>query len=110
MIEPYPFETNPITPEIKALRLTIEDEVDLTDPELKKITRLRLISDAGFPLWDLSYCYGELKDGTPVRVHLPQWQFSKKNLKGELIAMAKEAKVFAKGLGLLDDSVISKLT
>ena len=34
------------------------------DPRLKRITRLRLLSDPGFPLWDVSYCYGVLHDGT----------------------------------------------
>jgi hypothetical protein len=45
--------------------------VDLEDPILHRITRLRMVTDAGFPWWDVSYCYGELQDGTPVRVLLP---------------------------------------
>lgn len=102
-------ESNPINDAVKAHREAADETVELDDPRLARIVRLRLVSDPGFPLWDLSYCYGTLKDGTPVRVHLPQFQFSKRNLKGELIAMAREAGVFAKGLGLLDDEVISKL-
>lgn len=83
-------------------------DVDLTDKELAKITRLRLISDPGFPVWDVSYCHGELKDGTKVRVQLPRHQFKKKWLKNDLVSMCKEAGVFAKGLGLLNDDNISK--
>ena len=105
----YPYETNPITDEIHAIRDAIEEEVDLTDDRLARITRLRLVTDPGFPMYDLSCCYGELNDGTPVRVNLPQWQFSRRYLKRDLVAMCKEAHVYAKGLGLLDDSVISLL-
>lgn len=100
-------ESNPINDEIRATRGAIQETVDLTDPRLAKITRLRLVTDPGFPLYDLSYCYGELRDGTPVRVQLPEYQFPKRNLTGALIAMAKANKVYAKGLGLLDPSVIS---
>lgn len=102
-------ETNPITPEVTAIREAIKEEVDLTDKRLARITRLRLLTDPGYPMYDLSYCYGELKDGTPVRVHLPWWQFSRKNLKGDLIAMCREANVYAKGLGMLDSDVLSFL-
>jgi len=104
----YPYETNPITDEVIEIRDSLAGEVYITDPRLVRISRLRLVSDAGFPMWDLSYCYGVLNDGTNVRVQLPWHQFSKRNLKGDLIAMCKEAGVFGKKLGLLDDSVISK--
>lgn len=103
-------ESNPINDEVRAIRESITEEVDLSDKRLSCITRLRLISDPGFPMWDLSYCYGVLKDGTNVRVHLPVYQFSKRNLKRDLVAMAQDAGVYAKGLGLLDDEVLSKLT
>jgi hypothetical protein len=103
-------ESNPINDEVRAIRDSIVGEVDLDDSNLVRITRLRLVSDPGFPLWDLSYCYGQLRNGDHVRVHLPQHQFSKKFLKREIIAMCREAHVYAKGLGLLDDEVLSKLT
>ena len=102
-------ESNPITDEIRAVRDSITDEVDLDDPQLYRITRLRLVTDPGFPLYDLSYCYGELVGGTPVRVRLPRHQFSRKFLSRDLVEMCKEVKVYAKGLGLLDPSVISIL-
>jgi len=102
-------ESNPINDEIKATREAISETVDLTDSRLAKITRLRMVTDPGFPKLDVSYCYGELKDGTPVRVRLPWSQFSKRNLKGDLIEMARESKVYAKGLGLLNPEVWSVL-
>jgi hypothetical protein len=77
--------------------------VDLTDPRLARVTRLRLLTDRDCPFWDLSYCHGQLKDGTEVRVQLPQSQWSKrKPLKVAIVDMAREAGVYAKGLGLLD--------
>jgi hypothetical protein len=102
-------ESNPITDEVRKVREEIEQTVDLTDDRLARITRLRLLGDAGFPLYDLSYCYGELKDGTPVRVSLPEWQFRRNRLKHDLVRMCKRHGLYAKGLGLLDDSVISIL-
>jgi hypothetical protein len=35
-----------------------------------KITRLRMLSDPGFPFWDVSYCHGVV-NGEPVEVSLP---------------------------------------
>lgn len=77
-------------------------EVDLSDARLGRITRLRLLTDRDFPFWDLSYCHGELKDGTPCRVRLPRHQFRKATLKSDLLAMCREAKVYGKGLGLFE--------
>ena len=79
------------------------------DPNLAKVTRLRLLSDPGFPMWDVSYCYGELKDGTAVRVSLPFHQLPKGRgrVNGAIIAAAKRDGVFAKRLGIFD--VVSTL-
>lgn len=77
------------------------------DPQLAKITRLRLLSDPGFPFWDVSYCYGELRDGTAVRVSLPFYQLPKRGVNGAIIAAAKRDGVYAKGLGIFE--VISTL-
>ena len=65
------------------------------------MTRLRLLSDPGFPYWDVSYCDGEL-DGYHVRVQLPFNQLKKRNIAGQIIEYAKRDKVFAKGIGILD--------
>lgn len=103
-------ETNPINEEIQEIRESIRETVDLTDKRLVRITRLRLVTDPGFPLYDLSYCYGRLNDGTNVRVRLPWHQFSRKYLRRDLVAMCKEAGVYGKRLGLLDFDVISTLS
>jgi hypothetical protein len=104
--EENPLWTSEVTHE------TIQDEVQLNDPRLDRIARLRLLGDSdgwAYPYLDVSYCYGVLKDGTHVRVHLPEHSFPKRGLKKALVEMAKEAGVYAKGLGLLDDNIISRL-
>ena len=53
----------------------IDRTVYWTEPNLK-ITRLRLISDRGFPYWDVSYCHGRVGD-KKVRVSLPFSQIPK---------------------------------
>lgn len=88
-------------------------KVSWDDPRLDRITTLRLISDPGFPLWDVSYCHGELKDGTACRVTLPFHQLPKGRgatvPKDWIVREAKRSGVFAKGLGLLDDLTYSTL-
>lgn len=79
------------------------------DPRLKKIVRMRFVTDPGFPLLDVSYCYGELKDGTPVRVSLPFSQLPRKNYHGAMLDYARRDNVFLKGLGVFNGSVISIL-
>jgi hypothetical protein len=101
-------ETNPLTEEHKLAREAANEVVDLADQRLARITRLRLVTDPSFPMWDLSYCYGTLKDGSAVRVRLPEHQFPKGNLNGSLIEMCKSVGVFGKGLGIFDPEVISK--
>jgi hypothetical protein len=85
------------------------DTVALEDKRLRRIRRLRLLSDPGFPMWDVSYCYGELRDGTKVRVQLPRHQFTKGKLFTELIQMGKQVGVYMKRLGVFDGDVISKV-
>lgn len=53
--------------------------VDWKTPGLR-VTRLRLISDPGFPWWDISYCHGYIGD-EPVRVELPVSQLKKSGFK-----------------------------
>lgn len=74
--------------------------VDWTEPGLK-VTRLRLLSDPGFPVWDVSYCYGQLPSGEQVRVSLPFDQIPKGRVSGFIVDQAKRAGVYAKGLGIL---------
>ena len=99
-------ETNPISDEMKEFMDAADHSpsawIDWDHPQLDKIIRLRLLSDPGFPVWDVSYCYGRMKDGTPVRVALPFAQLPKRNIAGTILEHAKRDKVFAKGLGIFD--------
>lgn len=72
------------------------------DPQLSRITRLRLLSDPGFPVWDVSYCHGILEDGTHVDVDLPFDQLPKRRVRAAICHYAVKDKVFAKGLGIYD--------
>ena len=74
--------------------------VDWTTKGLR-ITRLRLLSDPGFPAWDVSYCHGIL-DGEHVDVQLPFSQLPKRKMVSAIVAHAKRDGVFAKGIGVLD--------
>lgn len=87
-----------------------EETVYWTDQRLARVTRLRLIgyNRREYPRWDISYCYGELKDGTPVRVQLPFYNLGKL-WAAEIIKWARQEHVYAKGLGLLDEDVVSRL-
>lgn len=100
-------EINPITEDQRSWDW--EETVDLADPRLARITRLRLVTDRDFPMWDLSYCHGVLKDSTKVAVRLPRWQFPKRELTASLLRMCKEAGVYGKGIGIFDPEVVSKL-
>lgn len=82
--------------------------VNWTSKELKKITRLRLLSNPGYPLWDVSYCHGILKDGRRCNVSLPFSELPKDKIFKTIIKLARKDKVYAKGLGILDS--ISKLS
>lgn len=72
------------------------DEVDWTEPGLE-ITRLRLLSDPGFPAWDVSYCHGIL-NGRHVDVRLPFSQLPKFKMKAALYKEAQKTGKFIKGL------------
>lgn len=78
-------------------------QVDWNDPRLKRVNRLRLLSDPGLPFWDVSYCWGILEDGTRVEVYLPFDQLPKRGWKKAIVEYAKADKVYAKGLGILDN-------
>ena len=72
------------------------DQVDWTETGLV-ITRLRLLSDPGFPVWDVSYCHGML-NGRHVDVILPFSQLPKFKMKVALYKEAKKTGKFIKGL------------
>jgi hypothetical protein len=73
--------------------------VDWTAPGLT-ITRLRLLSDPGCPVWDVSYCHGVL-NGEDVDVRLPFNQLPKHQTRAAIVAHARRAKVYALELGIL---------
>jgi hypothetical protein len=104
-------ETNPIPEGFhKEFTDQIVADVDWTEPGLK-IIRCRFISDVGFPLWDLSYCMGQLPNGDVVNVLLPFSQLNKftdgsrqhvNRINHQLIEYARKEGVNAKRIGLLD--------
>ena len=78
----------------------IERTVAWTEPGLR-ITRFRLLSDPGFPAWDVSYCHGFVGD-EPVSVALPFDQLPKRGWARAVVEHAKRDGVHAKRLGILD--------
>lgn len=82
-------------------------KVSWTTPGLR-ITRLRLLSDPGFPAWDVSYCHGKL-DGKDVDVELPFSQLRKhgKSISSQIVGYAIRDGINAKRIGAL--GAISKL-
>lgn len=84
--------------------------VPWTHPDLAKVIRFRLVGASWeFPFWDVSYCYGEMKDGSRVLVALPFHQLPRFGWKKSLVEWAIRDGVHAKRLGMLDESVFSTL-
>jgi hypothetical protein len=81
-------------------RIDYSKRYPLADKRVARITRLRLLTEPGTPVLDLSYCYGELADGTPVLVDLPRHQFTKALWKSQMIDMFKGAGRYALGMGI----------
>lgn len=90
-------ETNPVSKQFQSAAKEVDHSKRYCWTEVDEIVRLRLLSDPGFPVWDVSYCYG-MKDGKMVRVSLPFDQLPKKNMKGVLYNEAKKTGKFIKGL------------
>lgn len=98
--------------ETNALRESVDHSVTVfwSHPDLVKILRFRLIGASWeFPFWDVSYCYGELKDGSRVLVGLPFRQLPRFGWKKKIVEYAIEDKVHAKNLGMFDPDVLSTL-
>lgn len=100
-------ETSPIDGGTKALMDRAEKRVLWDEPGLKVI-RLRLLTERGYPCFDVSYCLGMLK-GEPVWIDLPFHNLPRRGYKKAIISEAKAEGVYAKGLGLLEDHVLSVL-
>ena len=73
------------------------------DNRLKRVIRLRLLSDPGHPVWDVSYCHGVLKDGRTCDVELPFLHLPRRGFRRHIVMHAKKDGVFAKRLGILDN-------
>ena len=76
--------------------------VHWNDPRLARITRFRILSDPGFPFWDVSYIHGILKDGRACDVFNPFAELPKRGTRSYIIECAKRDGVYAKGLGIFD--------
>lgn len=93
-------ETNGIEPGYHDVPIVAT--LDWTSPDLVRITRLRLLSDPGFPLWDVSYCHGINRAGERVIVGLPFDQLPRRTMRASIVEWAKREKVYAKGLGIFE--------
>src|SRR4051794_9789858 len=84
-----------------------EGNVPLSDPDLVRVDRIRLLTDRDCPFYDLSYCWGTLRDGRHVRVDLGKSQFARsrggqgKSIKQQLVECARAAGRHAHGLHML---------
>lgn len=89
------------------------DYVPLTDPRLASVDRLRLLTEPGYPYYDISYVWGTLRDGRHVRINTDRMHLERarpgKSLKAIIVEWAKEEGFNAKRLGMLTDSVVSIL-
>lgn len=89
-----------------------ERVVQVTDPNLARVIRLRLLSERGYPVWDISYCWGQMKDGELVRVSLPGLYIERTrriSIAAQIVEYAKREGFNAKRLGLLDPLIRSTL-
>lgn len=94
------YETNPLANGHPA-DLHEAETVDWTTPGLY-VTRLRLLSDPGYPWWDVSYCYGTL-EGKTVRVQLPFDRLPRRGFRRTIVKHAQNDGVYAVKLGILDN-------
>jgi len=113
--KPYPNETIPIDEEIlKKMLVSTRKDTASTDesvywssPDLKEIIRLRLLTDKGFPCWEVSYCYGMTHDGRRVSVRLPFNLLVRGSMWSDIKAYAKDDGVNVQELNIWNS--ISKL-
>jgi hypothetical protein len=81
--------------------------------EIAKLTRVRFVTDRGFPYLDLSYAMGELPDGRHCRVRIDSARggisFGRKTYRSEIAAECKRLGVNANKLGVWDSGTYSIL-
>lgn len=101
-----------LRPTYRGGKARYEKTVVVTDPGLDRIIRLRLLSERSYPVWDVSYCWGQMKDGTLVRVSLPGLFIERSpriSIAAQIVEYAKREGFSAKRLGLLDPLIRSCL-
>lgn len=99
-------ETNPLwTSEATHENVDYSIHIELGDPQVKRVVRLRLLTEPGYPYMDISYVYVQMRDGRYARLsgNVPM-SISRRKPKADLIAWAREEGVNAKALGLLDEN------
>jgi len=103
MASAHKHETNPIPSNYHdVVSSNVTQIVPWNTPGLRVI-RLRLLSDPGLPFWEVSYCQGRLPSGEFVDVYLPFDALPKKGLRRAIVQHAIKDKVYAKGLGILEN-------
>ena len=100
MSDRYVNETNPIEDARHHEPPVGAPTVDWADGDLARITRLRLLTEPGFPALDVSYVWGVLNDGTKVLVQVPFDQLPRKGSHRAIVDYAKQDGVYARGLGI----------
>lgn len=76
--------------------------VQLEDKRIAHIERIRYLKGPNGIL-EFSYCIANLKDGSRVYVMIETQFSSVRTIKGDLLDEAKGKRVYAKGLGLLEN-------
>ena len=80
-------------------RLPYQGEVHWTSSDLKRIVRIRYLTDPGYPSWDLSYCYGLNQSDQKVRITGLPYQLQRGiPMVNQLVEAAKKDGVYLKGL------------
>lgn len=99
-------EVNPVGDIHHYLDQLTGETVMLADPRLVEIERLRLIGwSREYTAWDISYCYGRLRNGDLVRVNLGVSRIvcaGGEAYKRELVKLCRGAGKFGKALGIFD--------
>jgi hypothetical protein len=68
-----------------------------------RVTRLRMLTERGYPFMDISYIHATLPDGRTVSVQGTSFRPTRRNTKGSIIEWARSEGFNAKRLGMLDE-------
>jgi hypothetical protein len=110
-------ETNPLGDEGHNWENFEDDAITLAELQARggRISRLRFLTESGYPYMDVSYVQGVLPNGRNVSINI-QGDCSRirkgrgsEPYMSDLIAWAQDEGVFGKGIGMLDRGVWSIL-